>query len=240
MSGIRSNVTHLPTCRSTVADGAMGSGQPEAVALRSDIAALICPDWRIASLVMDARTGQVTFANTPCLQLLSGEHSIQIVSGRFSFMTPIVTDRFYATLDRLVSSGLESATMVERGGVGAHFLAITIRNTQGFFRDVLNRSLGERGERTQFVIVEFAGSRDQSDWLAMRSFTQSFGLSTFESELCDLIVRGLDPAEIAALKMRDADEVDAAIDGLLVKLGCKNAAQLVRLVMTLCPPTRQA
>lgn len=240
MSGTRSNVTHLPTGRGAASDKATGDGQLEGLALRSDIAALICPDWRVASLVMDARTGQVTFANTPCLQLLSGAQSIQIVSGRFTFVTPIVTDRFYAMLDRLVSSGLESATLVERDGVGAHFMAITIRNTQGFFRDVLNRSLGGRGERTQFVIVEFACSRDQSDWLAMRAFAQSFALSAFENELCDLILRGFDPAEIATLKMRDADEIDAGISSLLAKLGCKNAAQLVRLVMTLCPPTRQA
>jgi DNA-binding CsgD family transcriptional regulator len=210
------------------------------MALRADIAALICPDWRVASLVMDARSGQVTFANTPCLELLSSQQNIQIVSGRFTFVMPIVTDRFYAMLDRLVSSGLESATMMERDGVGAHFLAITIRNTQGFFRDVLNRSLGGRDERKQFVIVEFASSRDQSEWLAMRAFAQSFALSPFETELCDLILRGLEAPEIAALKMRDADNVEAGINGLLIKLGCKNTAQLVRLILTLCPPTRHA
>lgn len=229
----------LPARKTDVSD-AMGEGsRMEATALRSDIAALICPDWRVASLVMDARSGQVTFANTPCLQLLSGRQNIQIVSGRLTFVTTIVTDRFYATLDRLISSGLESATMIDRDGVGAHFLAVTIRNTQGFFRDVLDRSLGG-GDRAQFVIVEFASSRDQSDWAAMRVFAQTFSLSTWETELCDLLLRGLDPAEIATLKMRNLIDVNAAIDDLLAKLGCKNTAQLVRLVMTLCPPTRQA
>jgi DNA-binding CsgD family transcriptional regulator len=74
----------------------------------------------------------------------------------------------------------------------------------------------------------------------MRAFAQSFALSPFETELCDLILRGLEAPEIATLKMRDAGDVDAAINGLLIKLGCKNATQLVRLIMTLCPPTRHA
>lgn len=230
----------LPARKMEIADVTDNDGRVAPTALRSDIAALICPDWRVASLVMDARSGQVTFANTPCLQLLSGRRSIQIVSGRLTFVAAIVTDRFYATLDRLVSSGLESATMIDRDGVGAHFLAVTIRNTQGFFRDVLDRSLGGGADRAQFVIVEFASSRDQSDWSAMRVFAQTFALSSLETELCDLLVRGLDPAEVAALKTRTIAEVNAAIEALLVKLGCKNAAQLVRLVMTLCPPTRQA
>lgn len=224
--------------RKTVADVSNEEDQMAPTALRSDVAALICPDWRIASLVMDARSGQVTFANTPCLQLLSGRQSIQILSGRLAFVTSSVTDRFYATLDRLVASGLESATMLERDSVGAHFLAVTIRNTQGFFRDVLDRSIG--GSKAQYVIVEFASSRDQPDWSAMRVFAQTFSLSPLETELCDLVLRGLDPAEIAGLKMRSLVDVQGAIENLFAKLGCKNAAQLVRLVMTLCPPTRQA
>jgi len=189
---------------------------------------------------MDARNGQVTFANSPCLQLLSDRQHIQIVSGRFSFVTETVADRFYAMLDRLVSNGLESATMIEQNGGGAHFLAITIRNSLGFFRDVLNRSLGGGSDRAQFVVVEFTSSRDQSDWLAMRTFAQTFSLSASEMELCDLIVRGLEAAEIAVLKTRSAATIDQAIAALLSKMGCKNAAQLVRLVVTLCPPTRPA
>jgi len=223
-----------------VSDAATGQGHMPIASLRSDIAALICPDWRVASLVMDARTCQVIFANSPCLQLLSNRQNIQIVSGRFTFVTELVSDRFYAMLDRLVSSGLESAAMIERDGVGAHFLAITIRNPQGFFRDVLNRSLGDRDGRAQFVIVEFTSSRDQSDWSAMRAFAQAFGLSPSDADLCDLMLRGLTPAEIATLKMRKADDIDHAIDALLTKVGCKNQGQLVRLIMTLCPPTRQA
>ncbi len=223
-----------------VFDVAAGQEQVPAAALRSDVAALICPDWRVASLVMDARTGQVIFANSPCLQLLSGRRNIQIVSGRFTFVTELVTSRFYAMLDRLVFSGLESAATIERDGVGAHFLAVTIRNPQGFFRDVLHRSLGGKDDRAQFVIVEFTSSRDQSDWSAMRAFAQTFSLSPSEADLCDLMLRGLDVAEIGALKMRDAADIQQSIEALLTKLGCKNAGQLVRLVMTLCPPTRQA
>ncbi|MBI2257046.1 MAG: hypothetical protein HYU58_20670 [Proteobacteria bacterium] len=194
----------------------------------------------MASLIMDARTGQVIFANSPCLQLLSSGQNIQIVAGRFTFATELMADRFYALLDRLVCNGLESAAMIERDGVGAHFMAITVRNPQGFFRDVLNRCLGSKDDRAQFVIVEFTSSRDQADWFAMRAFAQTFALSPAEADLCDLMLRGLAPAEISALKMRDATDIDRAIEGLLTKVGCKNPGQLVRLVMTLCPPTRLA
>jgi DNA-binding CsgD family transcriptional regulator len=189
---------------------------------------------------MEARTGQVAFANSPCLQLLSDRQHIQVVSGRFTFVAAVVADRFSALLDRLLSDELESATMIEQDDSGANFLAVTIRNSQGFFRDALNRSLGAGSDRAEFVIVEFSSNRDQSDWLAMRAFGRTFSLSASEMELCDLIVRGLDIGEIAALKKRDAAGIAHAVAALLSKLRCKNTTQLVRLVLALCPPTRPA
>lgn len=238
MTRIRSAVLQ----RIHLADAVAAVEQPIAdnVALRADVAALVCPDWRVASLVMDARSGQVIYANTPCLQMLSERSSIQINSGRVAFVTQHHTDRFYATLERMVQSGLESAALIERESVGGDILSIILRNTQGFFREVLNRHLNGRDTGAQFVIVELATSRDQSDWAAMRAFAQSFSLTPLEAEFADLILRGLDSTEIAALKMRAIAEIELVISALLAKTGCQHPTQLVRLVMTLCPPMRRA
>lgn len=239
MTRIRSNAARQLEDANFLMTDAFNRFEPEESAtFRADIAALICPDWRVASLVMDARSGQVTYANTPCLQMLAERSSIQIVSGRIAFLAEHLTEKFYATLDRAVTSGLESAAMVEREQASGAFLSIMIRNTQGFLRDVLNRSLGRRD--AQFVVVELASSRDQSDWPAMRAFAQAFALTPFESDIADLILRGLTLPEIGALKSRQVSDIRQIVRSLLAKTHCKHQAQLVRLIMTLCPPTRRA
>lgn len=239
MTRIRSSAVRQPEDSvGIVTDVFHRLGVEEVTALRSDIAALICPDWRVASLVMDARSGQVTYANTPCLRMLAERSSIQIVAGRVAFLAERVTEKFYATLDRMVASGLENAAMVEREQTSGALISIMIRNTQGFFRDVLNRSIGNRD--AQFVVVELATSLDQSDWSAMRAFAQAFTLTPLESEIADLILHGLTPQEIGALKGRNVSSIRQSIKSLLAKTRCKHQAQLVRLIMTLCPPTRRA
>ncbi len=208
--------------------------------MRTDVLALICPDWRQASLVMDGRSGQVTYANTPCLQMLAERTSVHVEAGRIVFTSPQLTEQFYATLERMLANGLENAALVERDSVGGSIISIMIRNTQGFFRDVLDRSLGRRDARSQLVVVELATSSDQSDWVAMRAFAQTFSLTTVEAEIADLVVRGLSSKEIATLKGRALADIRLALKQVLRKTRCKHQAELMRLVMTLCPPTRRA
>jgi DNA-binding CsgD family transcriptional regulator len=239
MARIRSDHTAVSALRA-MATNALGAFREEQPAgMRTDVVALICPDWRLASLVMDGRTGQIAYANTPCLQMLADRSSLQVVAGRFGFVAPQLTDRFYATLDRMLANGLENAALVERDRADGSFISVMIRNTQGFFRDVLNRSLGG-DEQVQLVIVEFATSRDQSDWTAMRAFAQTFDLAPMETEIADLIVRGLSSKEIAALKRREPADIRRTMKRLLTKTRCKHQAELVRLIMTLCPPIRWA
>jgi DNA-binding CsgD family transcriptional regulator len=218
-----------------------GWEKPEAApSLRADVAALICPDWRVPSLVLDAGSRQVVYANTPCLQLLAERSSLQIAAGRLAFVSPILDAKFYATLRRMVASGAESAAMVEREAPGDNFISVIIHNALGFFREVLDRSIGGRDEGDPLVVVEIASSRDQSDWSAMRAFTQTFDLTPLEGEIAELVVHGLTPREIATLKGRLIGDILDGLKSVLAKTRCKHQAQLVRLVMTLCPPTRRA
>ncbi|MBK8158631.1 MAG: helix-turn-helix transcriptional regulator [Rhodospirillaceae bacterium] len=92
----------------------------------------------------------------------------------------------------------------------------------------------------QLVVVELATSRDQSDWAAMRAFAQTFDLAAAEAEIADLILRGLSAKEMAALKGRDLADIRNVMKSLFAKTRCKHQAELVRLIMTLCPPVRRA
>ncbi len=240
MARIRSEVTP-GRASDRVVSGAVGAVKRDnPISMRTDVVTLICPDWRLPSLVLDGRTGQITYANTPCLQMLADRSTVEVVAGRIAFMAPQLTEKFYATLDRMLASGLENAAMVEPDKLDGSFISVMIRNTQGFFRDVLNRNMGGGGDRSQWVVVEFATSRDQSDWAAMRAFARTFALTPIEAEIADLIVRGLSPAEIASLKGRDVADIDLALEKLLTKTRCKHQAELMRLIMTLCPPVRRA
>lgn len=208
--------------------------------MRTDVLALICPDWRVASLVMDGRSGQVTYANTPCLQMLDDRKTVQLIEGRIAFAPPRLTERFYATLDRMLAGGLESAALVEREPGSDSMLSIMIRNTQGFFRDVLDRSIGRGPYSSPLVVVELASSLDQAEWSALRAFGHMFALAPLEIDIVDLIVRGLSVREIADVKHLPGSELRSALKSVLTKTQCRHQAQLVRLVMTLCPPTRRA
>lgn len=218
-------------------DGSFDGGR--GVAMRTDVLALICPDWRVASLVLDGRSGQVTYANTPCLQMLDDRKTVQLVGGRIAFVSPRLTERFYATLDRMLAGGLENAALVEREA-GGSVISVMIRNMQGFFRDVLDRSIGRAHDSSPLVVVELATSMDQAEWSALRAFGHMFTLSPAEIETVDLIVRGLSVREIAELKRMPGSEIRRSLKSALTKTQCKHQAELVRLVMTLCPPTRRA
>lgn len=208
--------------------------------MRTDVLALICPDWRMASLVLDGRSGQVTYANTPCLQMLDDRKTVQLVGGRIAFSAPRLTERFYLTLDRMLASGLENAALVEREAGGGSVISVMIRNAQGFFRDVLDRSIGRNHDSSPLVIVELATSLDQAEWSALRAFGQMFALLPAEIEVVDLIVRGLSVKEISELKRLPGSDIRRNLKTALTKTQCKHQAQLVRLVMTLCPPMRRA
>lgn len=212
----------------------------DSTTMRTDVLALICPDWRLASLVMDGGNGQITYANTPCLQMLAGRSMVQLVAGRIAFASPQLTKKFYATLERMLASGLENAALVEREGRGGALISVMIRNTQGFFRDVLDRSIGRNQDRSQLVVVEFASSRDQSDWAALCAFAQAFSLPPAEVEIADLAVRGLSVKEMADLKGVTVARIRQGMNNVLTKTQCKHQSELVRLLMTLCPPTRRA
>lgn len=237
-----------PSMAQTIFSGTLGSDLAAATsfdggrgtAMRTDVLALICPDWRVASLVMDGRSGQVTYANTPCLQMLDDRKTVQLIGGRITFVSPRLTERFYATLDRMLASGLENAALVDRESGGGSMISIMIRNTQGFFRDVLDRSIGRKHDSSPLVVVELATSLDQAEWSALRAFGQMFALLPSEIEIVDLIVRGLSVREIAELKRLTGSEIRHGLKAVLAKTQCKHQAELVRLVMTLCPPTRRA
>lgn len=212
----------------------------QGAAMRTDVLALICPDWRVASLVLDGRSGQVTYANTPCLQMLDNRETVHLIGGRIAFVSPRLTERFYVTLDRMLASGLENAALVEREAGGGSLISIMIRNAQGFFRDVLDRSTGRTHASSPLVVVELATSLDQTEWSALRAFGQMFALLPAEVEIVDLIVRGLSVREIAELKRLASPQIRTTLKAVLTKTQCKHQVGLVRLVMTLCPPTRRA
>lgn len=208
--------------------------------MRKDVLALICPDWRLASLVMDGRNGQISYANTPCLRMLADRRTVHQVGGRIAFASAKLTEKFYTTIQRMLANGLENAALVERDARDGALISIMIRNTQGFFRDALARSMGRGEESLQFVVVEMATSADQSDWTALHAFAQAFALPPAEVEIAELAVRGLSLKEMAMLKGVAIARMRQSMNKVLAKTRCRHQAELVRLVMTLCPLTRRA
>lgn len=200
-----------------------------------DVLALVCPDWRAPSLVLDGRTGCVVYANGPCLKLLAEARIMRLQNGRPEFLAAGLTERFQQTLAAMLANATENAVLVELMGGGPVTISVTIRNTQGFYRDILQRSVSDAQEASQLVVAEIATSQDEADTAALHAFAQKFDLTTLEREIADLTLRGLSVREIATWKNMPQPILRQRLDSLLMKTHCRSQSELVRLVMTLCP-----
>jgi DNA-binding CsgD family transcriptional regulator len=200
-----------------------------------DLLALVCPDWRAPSLVLDGCSGVVVYANGPCLKLMAEGHVMRLQNGRPDFLAPGLTDRFQATLSAMLAQATESAMLVEMMGGGTLTISIAIHNTQGFYRDVLQRSVSDAENAGQLVVAEIATSQDEADSAALHAFAQKFALTSLEREIADLTLRGLSAREIATWKNMPHPMLRQRLDSLLAKTHCRSQSELVRMVMTLCP-----
>ena len=209
--------------------------------MAKDILALICPDWRGPMLALDARSGDVLYANLPCLSLFERRGPANLLHSRLTFGSPEFDHRFNTNLNTAVERGIETAVTTGYDPATGSWISATIRNTQGFFRDTLLRNLHSR-DSIHPVVVEISLNTGLLDPLALAAFALASGLAPAEIDAVRCLAAGQTPADIAAARGVATSTVRQRLKSVLAKTRSRRQAELIRLVMAMCPavPDRTA
>ena len=199
-----------------------------------EILAVICPEWRSAALVLNAHGGTVVFANWHCINLLARGGPAYLVGERLLFRMASLNRRFQAEIARLVVSGAENAFVIERDPASGGWTSVTIRNGQGFFRDALERSL-DNSASEHLMIVEIAMGDNRPDPGALAAFAKAALLSSAETELVEALASGHSLSSVAGTRGVAVSTIRQRMKSVLGKTGCRRQAELVHLVLSLCP-----
>lgn len=203
--------------------------------MSKEILALVCPDWRTVALVLDSIDGHVAYANWHCLEMIEKGNLLHLAGGRLAFTSAELNRRFYLALNRVAASGSETAVVIGRETVLGTWVSIVIRNTQGFFRDALERNMGSVSSGSRMVVIEITNSDAALDGIALGAFAEATSLTKAEMELVKMLTSGQSLRSIAGSRGQTPSNIRQRMKSVLKKTGCRRQAELVRFVMSLCP-----
>lgn len=200
-----------------------------------EILALICPDWRPASLVLDARSQTITYANWRCLQMLKTSGIVQSVNGRVEFQSMEFNDKFRTALDAAVKDGHERSFLVGQCAESEAPYSVVIHNSQGFFREILDHYLDHAEAESHLVILEFTVDAQLPDLMAVQAFARAYGLTATETQLVQLFGRGMSLEEIAEERNVTLATTRQQMKAVLGKTRCTRQRDLARVLFSICP-----
>ena len=207
----------------------------EGVTVGKQFLAVLCPDWRPATLVLNATDCSVVFANLDCIRLLTQESPAYLIGDRLHFRAAELDRRFQTEVRHLIASGAESACMIGQDPVANCWVSAMVRNSQGFFRDVIESNLGRFASDCHLMIVELAMGSDGVDPAALAVFAAATSLSKAEADLVKAIANGHSLSELAEARGVAVSTIRQRMKSVLGKTGCRRQTELVRLVLSLCP-----
>ncbi|MBZ9801075.1 helix-turn-helix transcriptional regulator [Mesorhizobium sp. ES1-6] len=203
--------------------------------MSKEILALVCPDWRTVALVLEGIEGHVAYANWHCLEMIEKGELLHLAGGRLAFTSADLNRRFYFALTRVAATGSETAVVIGREAARGTWVSIVIRNTQGFFRDALERNMGSLNTGSRMVVIEITNSDAALDGIALEAFAEAMSLTKAEQELVTSLVSGQSLRSIAGTRGKSVSNIRRRMKSVLKKTGCRRQAELVRIVMSLCP-----
>jgi len=165
-----------------------------------EILALLCPDWRQASMVLDARDGTIAYANWRCLHLLKSGEVIRTVGDRLDLCSRAQNLKFRNQLREVASGAAECAYLVGRHPETDRPFLVTIHGSQGFLREALELCFSGTPDAVSFVIADITVGADLPDPTAVGALASEFGLSRAETHLMQLFACGLSLEEVAAMR----------------------------------------
>lgn len=200
-----------------------------------DVLALICPDWSAPSLILDARHGRVAHANLNCLKLLENQALARLADGRLVFRSGEVNRRFHRALGQIAEANTEFAVVVGHCERSMSWFSITIRSAHDFLRDLSQWRLADGSWPSHLVVVEFATTENFPHAATLTALAEAFSLSPAETEVLQYLACGWSVQEIANMRGVTLATMRQRMKNVLAKTNCHRQAELIHLVMSLCP-----
>ena len=199
-----------------------------------EVLALACPDWREASLAIDARNGEIAYANWRALALLDARAPISVFGNRLIFTDPHHNQQYFTGLEKLRTSLSEEEVFIITGYKEADWFAVTIHNPQGLYREVLRRSLEAAGTSPDIIFVEIGRTKQAASAAKIAAFSEALKLTPAEAEMVFLLAQGQTLADIAERCKAALSTVRQRLKTVLAKSGCRRQSDLVRQIVSLC------
>lgn len=199
-----------------------------------EVLALACPDWREASLAIDARNGEIAYANWRALAFLEARAPISVFGNRLIFTDPRHNQQYFTGLEKLRTSLAEEEVFVLAGSCEMDWFAVTIHNPQGLYREVLRRSLDAVEMASEIIFVEIGRTNKTPSAQQVAAFSDALKFTPAEAELVFSLAQGQTLADIADRRKAALSTVRQRLKTVLAKSGCRRQADLVRQIVSLC------
>lgn len=199
-----------------------------------EVLALACPDWRDASLAINAQDGEIAYANWRALALLEARTPISVFGNRLIFTDPRHNQQYFTGLEKLRTSLSEEEMFVITGDAEVDWYAITIHNPQGLYREILQRSLDSARVSADIIFVEIGKTGRSPSASQVAAFSDAFKFTPAEAELVFSLAQGRTLSDIAGRRNAAVSTVRQRLKTVLAKSGCRRQADLVRQIVSLC------
>ncbi len=204
----------------------------EMTGMGRDILALLCPDWRRATMIVDARARSIEFANWRCLEQFNDETFVRALGGRVECCSAQLNRRFQLALERIRTTGIGRETLT--AAFDAVALAITIWSLDGLLAEIVRSRLDEAGALDSLVVIELVTTGDKPSASAVESLAASFSLTPSEGMILHRFANGATLEEIAASDALAPASVRQAMNNILAKTHCRRQVDLALMVTRLC------
>lgn len=190
------------------------------VSQRPGALALICPDARGASAIVDVQKLKVYYANAEGKRLLAHRHPFRIDRGTLMVASGGATERLREAF-AAVQAGNSQLIILNDEISGAASLRLSPVD------------LGDE-RLTGLAVADFSAERITLSQDELAALARGFGLTEAEAAIAGLLVDGLSLEGIAEARGVQRETVRNQCKTLLAKMHCHRQVDLVRMALSLC------
>jgi DNA-binding CsgD family transcriptional regulator len=182
--------------------------------------ASFCPDWRGPSVVVDARSLELRYANGHARDMLDRGFPAHLSGGRITINSAHAMRRLNSTMQALLSDATRTAMLVvdDEDTRTTYALRIVLQHLPHTFA------------ADRIAVVDFVKASIDPPPSLLRAIADAFDLTAAEGSVLGHLAAGLSLREIAALRNVRVETVRNQCKTVLSKMRCRRQADLVRVV----------
>lgn len=208
-------------------DPAVTQGSPSG----TEVLSLLCPDWRAATLVVDADLLIVAHANAGALEILGRRDPLAVNRGCLELKSAADLRRLQASMQDMLRRDLNRASIVVDDSTNGTSYALHLGQPKGSAREMLGRHVDGSA---RLIVVDVAVGNPVLSRNDLHELAIAFGLTFAELSILAMISQGRQLVEIARMRDVALHTVRNQCKCLLNKTRSRRQSDLVKLVVALC------